>query len=434
VQSSVPYLLWLDTNLSQATIDALFLLTSLLAALVAFPVGVAYRYYSVKNIVSLNIIVVACSCVVLSLLRNIYVLALGMLGLRIAAQGVLYLGNIVLVTRWFLRRRGIALGVTGFFHITLCVNAYPALSRLWIEAYGWRNAYLITAFLGIFFILPTFWILASDYPSFSRKTVDELFLSEKFAAANTENKHLHTSTRRTNSNTATSSLQIFSTNDAIPGNGNARAHKPSLSTFKFLMVLLHSSNWWSYYLCNLGVSIISSALQLHLRALLDEKNMEISTDLALFLAMGLVFALVELVGGVIVDRLSPHILISLCVVSLFVTVILASRISTVSGALALGVSLGFTEGSLRIATNTAWPAFFALENLGLLQSTSNFAVILGQAVGPLLLSAMLSVSNGSHERSFLIFVTIPSMLLVLLIYTLVRQKCAQFVQSYSMTV
>jgi MFS family permease len=110
------------------------------------------------------------------------------------ALGTTHIAFARLVSLWFDRRRGLALGVAltgvGFGGIAL-----PIVSQLLIQSIGWRHAYLWLAGGLLVFTLPFLGLLVRDSPQSMGLTVDGLPASNHAASSATGGRTLHAAVR-----------------------------------------------------------------------------------------------------------------------------------------------------------------------------------------------------------------------------------------------
>ena len=90
--------------------------------------------------------------------------------------------------------------------------------------------------------------------------------------------------------------------------------------------------------------------------------------------------------------------------------------------------MGISAGSIRIASNVGWPTFFSLPFLSFAQSSSNAAIIVGNAIGPICISALVQLYDGSHSKTFITFLVLPILVLTPSCVTAVRRCVAKRVE------
>ena len=129
-------------------------ITSAVGALAAPLVGRALDRFPLKNVIGVGAVAMALGFLGLSLVRNPleFYLVLGLfIGFGASSMGNLATSK--LVANWFDRRRGMALGIaaTG---VSLSGVVMPIVSAEMIEAYGWRQAFLVYGCFTLFVVVP----------------------------------------------------------------------------------------------------------------------------------------------------------------------------------------------------------------------------------------------------------------------------------------
>jgi len=123
------------------------------------PVGIAADRWSIRYIAMFGVIGTSLGFYLVSLSTNIWHVVL--LFSSLIALADICIGNVVsnyLVSNWFERRRGLALGLSVLGASTSGI-IFPPLTDYLIGAYGWRSTFVIYAVL-ILTILPPVWALA----------------------------------------------------------------------------------------------------------------------------------------------------------------------------------------------------------------------------------------------------------------------------------
>lgn len=91
------------------------------------------------------------------------VVTLGFFVLRFTGQGMVTMAGRNLIAKWFNRKRGLAIGISGTA-VSICFSAGPLGLNALVESLGWKGAWLLMALLlvGVFTVLA--WLLARDNP------------------------------------------------------------------------------------------------------------------------------------------------------------------------------------------------------------------------------------------------------------------------------
>lgn len=274
------------------------------------------------------------------------------------ALGTTHIAFARLVSLWFDRRRGLALGVAltgvGVGGIVL-----PIVSQLLIQSIGWRAAYLWLAGGLLIFTLPCMALLVRDSPQIMGLTVDGLPSVNHAASSPAGGKTLHAAVRG------------------------------GLFWWMLLAVLL------------IGIGIQS--VMLHMKPLLETRGMSAmgSTYGQSAIFVGLVAG--RLLAGWLMDRFfAPHVALAFLVSALAGIVVLESGASGALpylAALLVGLSSG---GEVDVI------AYLAGRYYGLLQFSRIYSIFyalysLGGGIGPRITAALVDQSGNYSSALVLDF-------------------------------
>ena len=105
----------------------------------------------------------ALACGYMGLVRNVAMLLVGFVLVRGLGQGSLSLVSQHVVNLWFVRRRGLAVGLTGL-GMAAATAFFPMIIESLIASYGWRQAYVLLGLLVGVTILPVGAVLFRSRP------------------------------------------------------------------------------------------------------------------------------------------------------------------------------------------------------------------------------------------------------------------------------
>ncbi len=83
-----------------------------------------------------------CACIAFGMSTGIIWLSIGYASLRFFGQGSLMMGSVNIVSQWFAKKRGFAMGLMGL-GFTLSMAVHPALAQWLVDGFGWRQAWFI---------------------------------------------------------------------------------------------------------------------------------------------------------------------------------------------------------------------------------------------------------------------------------------------------
>ncbi len=152
-----------DLGISSASIAAAYGAATLIAALMLPQSGRLVDRYGVRKAMLAMTALLGVGCLVFGAAANVLWLAVGFAMLRFFGQGSLMLGCANLVSQWFSKSRGLAMGLMALgFGVSMAVH--PPLGQYLIDAYGWRQAWVVLGLLTWLMLLPPLAFLVFDKP------------------------------------------------------------------------------------------------------------------------------------------------------------------------------------------------------------------------------------------------------------------------------
>ena len=126
----------LDLGLTQTEMASAYGLATLMAALCLPAMGWFLDRAGAKRMLAVVALFFGSACVAFGLVGGLFWLAIGFAALRFLGQGSLMMGSSNMVSQWFTRKRGTALGLMtmGFGMRIICVRKLDICrKRLWVE-------------------------------------------------------------------------------------------------------------------------------------------------------------------------------------------------------------------------------------------------------------------------------------------------------------
>ena len=131
-----------DLGLSRSLVSTLYSVATLTASFALPFVGRQFDKRGARLMVPLCSLLLGLACIYMSFVLNAVMLGLGFFALRLLGQGSLSLVSKNAINQWWVRRRGMAMGISGVAGSLLGLGGFPLLVT-WLIAYsGWRDAYI----------------------------------------------------------------------------------------------------------------------------------------------------------------------------------------------------------------------------------------------------------------------------------------------------
>lgn len=356
-----------DLDISRTTVSLMYTLATLAGSLALPFVGRFIDRYGPRVGVIVISGLFALACVFMGLIAGVLTLFLGFMLIRSLGQGSLSLVSLHAINLWFVRRRGLAVGLSGLaFALTFAV--FPPLIDTLIAAFGWRSAYMLLGLMVALTILPLGAVLFRTHP-------------ERFGLL---------------------------PDGGAPGSpGGPREREFTLAEARV------TGTFWLYVLAGFTMSMLGTALLFHNYDILGRNGLDRDLATAAFAALGLVSAGANLLSGVLLDRL-PYRLVLAAGMGLFsLVLLLAGRVATPSVALIYGGALGMTFGITQAISASVYAKHFGRRHLGSIKGTVQTVGVAGAALGPLWFAFGLDLF-GSYRPVLLISMLLPLLLIALI--------------------
>ncbi len=271
------------------------------------------------------------------------VLLFGIMGI-IAMVGPANLAISVPVAKWFIKKRGKALAVVGATSALGGVIFVP-LSQIFIDLYGWRNAWIILAFIGSFLIIPVSLIFVRRQP---------------------EDLGLHPDGELSLINESQNS-----TEEVIDSNESFWTVREAVVTVKFwLLAIVFGSVMFS--LSTIGLHRIPNFVDQGL----DPTNVAFATSLD-----PLAFGISTFLFGFLADKIPVRYIGAIGMLGL-ASAIYLSIIGNTSLLMSLSfIIFGLAMGAIMMMNNYIWPDYYGRKFLGSIRGVVTPITLIGSGAG-----------------------------------------------------
>ena len=152
-----------DLKISSTSITTAYMIATLFAAFLLPKIGKLVDKYGPRLVLIFTTILLGIGCMIFGAATNFLMLAIAFGFLRFFGQGSLMLGSANIITQWFDKKRGFALGLMGL-GFAISMGLHPPISDFLISNYGWRQAWVIIGFSTWILMLPPLIFLAINKP------------------------------------------------------------------------------------------------------------------------------------------------------------------------------------------------------------------------------------------------------------------------------
>lgn len=346
-----------DLALSRTTAALMYTFATLTGSLALPFVGRFIDKRGPRLSVVIIALLFALSCVFMGLIQGLVGLFIGFVLIRSLGQGALSLVSIHIINIWFVRKRGLAIGLSGIA-FAIGMAFFPRLIDLLIGHFDWRIAYMLLGLLVALTILPLGALFFRGHPEMYGLRPDGQSQGSPLDEAN------------------------FSP-------AEARA----------------TPTYWLFVTASFTVASLGTALIFHNYDIFAEQGLGRELATQVFVPFGFVLLFANLITGFVLDRVPPRFVLSVAQ-ALLTLVLIMSTLLTSSNFLFYGFTFGVMQGMMGTLGSIVYAHYFGRKYLGAIKGQVTTIGVAGTAVGPVIFSAGKDFF-GSYELVVLISATIP---------------------------
>ncbi len=294
------------------------------------------------------------------------------LGIRHFGQGQLTMASRTMMGRWFEKKRGLMLGLSGTF-VAFGFGGAPVFLTGLIAHFEWQRSLIVLSLMALAMALVALFFFRSSPESCGLAVDGGLLIEDE----------------------SNSSINNLSYDLAITA-------KEAKSTLTF----------WIFNLGMVAQALLVTALTFHLGDIGRLAEMDAVKVFSVFLPVSVIATVTELLSGHLSDRISMKYLLSIMQCGLCLGLFGLNHIEHSYGFWSMATGLGISGGMFSLLMSAAWPKLFGRTHLGSIMGVTTAWMVGGSAVGPYLYSVGKSLSGTYHQVIYL------SMLFPLLILVL----------------
>ncbi len=333
----------LDLGLTQTEMASAYGLATLMAALCLPAMGWFLDRAGAKRMLAVVALFFGSACAAFGLVSGLFWLAIGFAALRFLGQGSLMMGSSNMVSQWFTRKRGTALGLmTMGFGISMAVH--PELSQWLIEWVGWREAWFWIGAATWILVLPPIVILAISKP---------------------EDVGLHPDG------------VIHSSTDA----DGAESVGPQMDFT--LSEALHAPAFYIVAASLFTLSMLVTSLHFYQVSIFADQGLRPNIATKCFAVSSVTMIVMMPVVGRMLDQAPTERMVAAGLIVLTASLLLASVISGLWTAVLFAVVFGLLNAVSMNYVSFMWPRYFGRAHLGRIQGVGQTITVIGASLGPL---------------------------------------------------
>lgn len=354
-----------DLGISRSAVSTAYLIGTLTGAFALPFIGKLIDRHGVRITMAGIGAVFGAALVGLSVVTEIVGLTSGFVGIRMAGQGALGLAASTVVSLWFRRKRGAALGVVngvgaGFISLS------PVLLEQFISASHWRTAWLLEGL--------AIWALVIPIALWGMRNRPE-----------DVGQHV----------------------DGMPSSSEAAAEEVGLTRAQ----ALRAPFFWVLAGCVATTGMLATAVGFHQISLLGERGLSSTEAAANFLPQTVAGIAATMLMGVLMDRLPARLLICASMATLGFGLAWATFVAPGWSALGFGLTLGAAGNAIRTIEAAMTPRVFGTAHLGAIRGVITALSVASTAFGPLLF-ALVHDATGSYSSALWGSTALPALIVV----------------------
>jgi len=338
-------------GISRSQVSTAYLVGTLVAALGLPLVGRTIDRVGVRRSMMAIGLAFGLALVAMAGVQGLIALTIGFFAIRFTGQGALSLVSTVSVTHWFSRKRGRALGIYATAS-AIMMSLVPVGLNLVIEAYSWRTAWLVSAVVIFFVVIPIARFGLIDRPSDVGQHPDGIEPTPE----------THTS--------------------ATPVAAITRSEAMRVPRF------------WLLAGASATVGMLITALNFHQISMLTEAGLTSIEAAVMFLPQVIGAAVAGLFFGFLADRMTGRTLIPIVMLLLALSLLLTLTLAPGIAVIGYAVALGAAGGAQRTVTATLLPRWFGVTHIGAIQGSMGLIMVSSTAIGPVLFSVTRDLAGG----------------------------------------
>lgn len=346
-----------------------------LASMALSPVvGWAIDRYGSRPVLVAGVLTVGASMISLAWATIPATFYLAYASARVVFHTAAPIGASTVVSRWFVRMRGRAIGVVFFFGavggVVFTMTAAVVIDNFGVEA-AWISLGVIVLAVSL---LPNLLLVAERPETFGLRTDGD-------QAAGNESER------------------------AVSVSGPASAARDGDSWT--LPQAFRTAAFWILLLTGFATFFVHAGVNVHIAAFLRDRGLTLTTAAWVVTASWVVSAVGSVAWGWLLERVSPRVLYVTMLAMLAGSVLLLLTVGSLAGALGAAAFIGLVAAGGNITPAVMYADYYGRASLGKIRGMGEIGVLVGQSTGPLLAGVVFDL-KGSYSLIFIIFAAIAA--------------------------
>jgi MFS family permease len=349
-----------DLGISRTNLTIAYMIGTLIGAAALPFIGRGLDRFGVRKAMAVIGLAFGTSLIAISFVQGIFGLTAGFVFLRMTGQGALSIAATTVIAAWFIRRRGMVLGIVGAAG-SLGITVTPLVANQLINAFGWRTAWQIEGAFILVTIIPMALLLIRNRP----EDIGQL-----------------------------------------PDGGSVH-DEPVAPQVSFTAA--QASRTYAFWMIAAAVvlsNMLATAVAFHQIGLLTSRGLTPTEAAANFVPQVIATLAAMFIVGTLTDRIDGKWIIAGTMTLLSAGLVLGVYVVPGLSAVIFGACIGAAAGGARVIETAELPRYFGIRHLGAIRGRVMGATIAGTAIGPVLF-ALLQSSTQSYTTSLIVSALLP---------------------------
>ena len=356
------YAIFIDSFISEFAwsrtfVSLLYTMATLISGFLMSVIGRMVDRFGARRMCIGASLLLAFACLWCSFVLNPMMLFVGFFLGRFAGQGTLSLSADTLAPRWFIKRRALAIMLTGVGY-ALSNAVYPLLNNYLVNTFGWRNAFRGLAVSLCIVYIPVAFLFMVSSP-------EDMGLNP----------------------------------DGRTGKDNNLAGSSDGEEYSFTQgQAVRTWVFWGLSYCIFQLSLVNTGLTFHFISIMAERGYSNTFAAQVLSIKPLVGFAATVLVGLFLDRLRrPQFVLTAALVTQCSASVMLVFLSGTAMAYIFAVFSGVSEAVIILSVTVLRPFLFGRKYIGSVSGIMWVIIIVGSALGPLPIGAVYDILNGYRE-------------------------------------
>jgi MFS transporter, OFA family, oxalate/formate antiporter len=333
-----------DLNISRALVSTLYSVGTLIGSFTLPFWGAQIDRFGPRRMAAIISILFALACIYMGFVQSAFMLVLGFIAIRMLGQGSLSLVSQNVMNQWWVRKRGMVMGISGTVLALMGMGIFPLFTNALVDAYGWRSAFMLLGVLLFLVMTP---------------------ISVLFFRRSPETYNLHP--------------------DGVPLQNRVSGSGIDLDAEEnwTLKEAMRTRVFWLLAASFALYTLLATGQLFHMVGVVEDAGLDASTAATVFLPLSLMTAAATLLSGFLLDRIKIRWVLAAALLLQAGSLGMMALLDSTALALVYGGVLGLSGGFFRTLGTVTWPKLFGRRYLGSIFGFASAAGVFGAALGPI---------------------------------------------------